>query len=222
MKWNSWCRAECAYSRFGDCGSDSTWRSAWLVVSQFRCQSSARRMRLRRERRFFASRRRDCAALEGRVGRRMGGGAVLASARIATIRVMAALRFCHWERCSDAVTRNSPAVSLVRNRCRTRARRCAGTLAAWVTSNTTCTRESVVLTPWPPGPDEREKVQVSSRAGITHSGVTRISESNPRWPTSGPYIHGGPHQDHIGCGRSVYLTRTVSAGASASVRRRAS
>ena len=40
------------------------------------------------------------------------------------------------------------------------------------TSQDSSTRESAVLTPCPPGPDEREKRQLSSASGITIPGRT--------------------------------------------------
>ena len=44
-------------------------------------------------------------------------------------------------------------------------------------SKDSSTRESVVLTPWPPGPDEREKRSDSSAAGMLQPLVTRRSSA---------------------------------------------
>ena len=42
------------------------------------------------------------------------------------------------------------------------------------------TRESAVLTPWPPGPEEREKFQRNAFAGTVRDGLTTRS------PNGGP------------------------------------
>src|SRR4030095_14683363 len=51
------------------------------------------------------------------------------------------------------------------------------------TSRLSSTRESAVLTDWPPAPDERLKRHVSSRSGITTERVTRNG------PGIGSFIH---------------------------------
>ena len=53
-------------------------------------------------------------------------------------------------------------------------------LAELARSKVTVARESVVLTLWPPGPDERVNFQISSPAGIVTDDVTTRSSLTPR------------------------------------------
>src|SRR5699024_9578564 len=119
------------------------------------CDSGGLRFCLISERRRLASSRRRLAALLGLVGRR-GIGGMIASLSRAARRSRAATRLRCCERCSEALI-----VSIVPFRRSSRcviARRFWTSLSADVcpTSKLTWTRESVVLTLCPPGPEERE------------------------------------------------------------------
>lgn len=123
-----------------------------------------RRLRLVSDRLRFASSRRRRDAFVGRVGRRTTGGTT-ASRRRAARRCLAAVRFRCCERCSAASMVSTVPVVL--------SARCSRARARWVSlradvvprSKLSCTRESVVLTPCPPGPDARENCSTSSAAG---------------------------------------------------------
>ena len=117
-------------------------------------------------RRFLDSRRRRWEPRVGRVARRAGGGGASDSCRRAASRSRAAARLRSWERCSEATTVRRPSVSR-RPRASTTLLRCVSLSTDEVaTSNTSSTRLSVVLTPWPPGPADRLKRSRSSLAGM--------------------------------------------------------
>lgn len=99
-----------------------------------------------------------------RVARRMPGGAT-ASRRRAARRSRAATRFCRWERCSAALMVSTVPEILGASRSSTRVRWMSFNAVVVLTSRWSCTRESAVLTLWPPGPEERENCSTSSRAG---------------------------------------------------------
>lgn len=115
------------------------------------------------------------------MARRLGGGGATAARSSAISRASAASRFCNWLRCSLAATVTVPSTSLPTSRSRARTRRCSGSDGDRATSNESSARLSVVLTPCPPGPDEREKRQDSSASGTLSRDVTC---SGPGMPTS--------------------------------------
>lgn len=108
----------------------------------------------------------------GRVRRRCVGGWI-AVASSAASRARAAARLRSWERYSDAAMTTVPSTS----------RPASASIALSLTgsvsegdvarSQTSSTRESVVFTPCPPGPDERENRQRSSLSG-TNTGPARM------------------------------------------------
>ena len=120
-----------------------------------------------RPRPFFSLMRRSAEALVGRVGRRARGGGAVASFSTSTSRCSAALRFCNCDLCSDAVITKHPSTNLDSSRAKARVRRCSLNAREFKRSNTNWTLESVVLTLWPPGPDDLENFHVSSACGIT-------------------------------------------------------
>ena len=125
-------------------------------------------------RRRLAVSLRSTEPLVGFVARRGGGGGLIAARSSCASRCCAAWRFNHWERCSAATTTSTPSTSRSASRARARCLRCSGNAAVALRSNTSSTRESVVFTPWPPGPEAREKRQPSSPAGIhQHSSICR-------------------------------------------------
>lgn len=117
------------------------------------------------ERLRLASRRRLFAPLLGRVGLR-GIGGTIASRRMLASRSRAAIRLRCWERCSDALIVST--VPVRRSARKASARRRCTSLSAIVVpmSKLSWTRESVVLTDWPPGPEERENCSTSSAAAM--------------------------------------------------------
>ena len=76
-----------------------------------------------------------------------------------------------------------PAVSRGPSRCNARSRSRSGMLGDVARSKMSCTRESVVFTPCPPGPDERENRHDSSDRGIiTDPRTTILSAMAPICP----------------------------------------
>src|SRR5690625_4921967 len=129
------------------------------------------RLRLIWDRSRLASRRRRREARVGLVGRRGTAGARACRSTAARCS-RAATRLRCWERCSLAV--------MVRTVPDRRFCRCASTRRRWVSlsalvvarSRLSCTRESVVLTPCPPGPEAWENRSTSSAAGsVRPSGI---------------------------------------------------
>lgn len=153
--------------------------------------TSGRRSRFTSERRRFWAILRSTAAFVGRVGRRGRGGGAIAAVRTSTSRPSAASRFRSCERCSDATTVRTPSTSRPARRSSARARRDGPKAEELAMSKSNSTRESVVFTACPPGPDERENRQTSSDSGITlertRSGPdTRQECPLTRQPRSGP------------------------------------
>lgn len=95
----------------------------------------------------------------------MIGGAT-ASRKSAINRCRAAVRFIRCERCSDALMVSTVPALLSASWSTTRLRWVSFSAVVVAKSKLSCTRESVVLTPWPPGPEERENCSTSSLAGI--------------------------------------------------------
>ena len=136
-------------------------------VSVLQSWTFRRRSRFTSERRRFWAILRSTAAFVGRVRRRGRGGGAIAALRTSTSRPSAASRFRACERCSDATTVRTPSTSRPARRSSARARRDGPKAEELATSKSNSTRESVVFTPCPPGPDERENRQTNSDSGIT-------------------------------------------------------
>ena len=115
----------------------------------------------------------------GLVGTRGGGGGAIASRSSAASRARAASRFISWLRSPSAATVITPSASRAASRARARSRSRSGRTVERATSNESSTRLSVVLTDWPPGPEERENRSRSSPAGITSQLFTRRSSAMP-------------------------------------------
>jgi len=155
------------------------------------------RLRLVSERNRFPSSRRRREPIVGRVGRRVTGGAN-ASRRTAARRCLAAVRFSRWERCSEALMVSTVPESRPASRSRARSRWTSLRAVVVPRSRLSCTRESAVLTPWPPGPDDRENCSTSSPAGIRRppgapgpggtcrSSTRLLSRNSDAIPWSGP------------------------------------
>jgi len=90
-------------------------------------------------------------------------------------RARAASLFISWLRSFSAATVTTPSVSRLASRATARLRSRSGRVGERSTSNDSSTRLSVVLTDWPPGPEERENRSCSSPAGITSQLFTRRS-----------------------------------------------
>ena len=111
------------------------------------------RWRLVSPRRRLLARRRSIEPLVGREARRGGGGGAIASRSSAARRSRAATRFCRCERDSAATRVRTLPFNRDAN-LRSRRSRCTSSRAAEpARSKDNWTLESVVLTPWPPGPD---------------------------------------------------------------------
>jgi hypothetical protein len=136
-------------------------------VSVLQSWTSRRRSRFTSERRRFRAILRSTAAFVGRVGRRGRGGGAIAVLRTSMSRPSAASRFRNCERCSDATIVMTPSTSRPARRSSARARRVGPNAEELAMSKSNSTRESVVSTPCPPGPDERENRQTNSDSGIT-------------------------------------------------------
>ena len=122
------------------------------------------RLRLVSERNRFPSSRRRREPLVGRLGRRTTGGAT-ASRRTVARRCLAAVLFRRWERCSEALIVSTVPEILAESRSRARSRWTSLSAVVVPRSRLSCTRESAVLTLWPPGPEARENCSTSSPAG---------------------------------------------------------
>jgi hypothetical protein len=136
-------------------------------VSLFQSCTSGRRSRFTWERRRFWAILRSPDAFVGRVGRRGGGGGAIAAVRTSMSRLSAASRFRNCERFSAATIVMTPPTSRPARRSSARARRVGPNAVELATSKSNSTRESVVFTPCPPGPDDRENRQTNSDSGIT-------------------------------------------------------
>lgn len=161
---------------------------SWSGVSGSDAHSSVGRPRraLIWDRRRLASRRRRCEPRVRFVGRRGGGGGARASRSTVAMRSRAAARLRCCDRCSAASTvrtvpvSRGPSPSSARSRWR-------GVRAVVVArSNESCTRESVVLTPCPPGPLARLNCSDSSWPGITSpSGIPGPGGTRSSFTSSG-------------------------------------
>ena len=106
--------------------------------------------------------------------RGLGAGAIAAE-RISPSLRSASSRFWSCDRCALALTVSTPLTRRGPSRSSALRLRCSGSAVVWARSKTSSTRESVVFTPCPPGPDEREKRQLTSAAGITDDPRTGMS-----------------------------------------------
>ena len=145
------------------------WRSPVREPSDRRKQaghsgSGRLRLRLVSERNRFPSSRRRREPRVGRLGRRTTGGAI-ASRRTATRRCLAAALLSRWERCSEALMVSTVPEILSASRSMARSRWSSLSAVVVPRSRLSCTRESAVLTLWPPGPEARENCSTSSPAG---------------------------------------------------------
>lgn len=131
---------------------------------------------------LFASIRLPWAALDGREGRRAGGGGAMASTTSSANRSVAASRLRSCDRRSDATTVTTPSTRRPRRLPNARSRCVSESADDASRSQLSSTRESVVLTPWPPGPDALENRHDSSCSGI----VTLRFTTNPDRGTVGP------------------------------------
>jgi len=138
---------------------------------------AAPRRRFVAPRPFFSLIRRSVAPFVGFVGRRARGAGANAPSRTCASRNSASRRFCSCARDSEAVMTRHPPVSRGPSRCIARSRRRSGMLGDLARSKMSSTRESVVFTPWPPGPDERENRHESSERGIVTDPRTTISSA---------------------------------------------
>src|SRR6266511_6229288 len=145
-------------------------------------------MRLVAARCRLASTRRAATAALGLVGLRLRGTATASPSRAAK-RSIASRRLASWLRWVWATTRRRPAESSREaRRRRARALASGGNDGEPARSKRSSTRESVVLTPWPPGPEARLARNSSSSTGIATSGVIRITwatASSPAVPRPG-------------------------------------
>ena len=114
----------------------------------------------------FAVSRRTLEASVGRLGRRVFG---TTSARAISwfSRARASARLASWVRCTREVMISTPSCvarrpANARRRCRTS----AGSERDWPTSKRSWTAVETLLTFWPPGPEARTKVIVSSESGM--------------------------------------------------------
>src|SRR5579875_1290694 len=124
-----------------------------------------RRIRFTWARRRLAASRRSRAARAGWVGRRRAGGGAVASASSSASLDAAASRFRSWERCSAATTVSTPSVSLPESASSARSFSRGGSAFDPARSNESSTLVSAVFTDCPPGPEDRENLQVSSSGG---------------------------------------------------------
>ena len=139
------------------------------LILRWESQYSSRplRWRLIVERRFLASIRRSTEPFVGLVSRRARAGGAIAAPSSSTSRRSAASRFRSCERCSDAVMLSTPSVNRPASRSNALARCVSLSEGELAMSKSNSARESVVFTPWPPGPDDRENRQDNSDSGIT-------------------------------------------------------
>jgi hypothetical protein len=114
----------------------------------------------------FAVSRRALEASVGRLGRRVFG-TTCARAINSFSRALASARLASCVRCTREVMINTPSCvarppANARRRCRTS----GGSEREWRTSKRSWTAVETLLTFWPPGPEARTKVIVSSESGI--------------------------------------------------------
>src|SRR5829696_8377610 len=122
---------------------------------------------------------------------RRGLGVARAAASSSANRSTAARRLASWLRWAWATTRSTPPESSRGPR-----RRTASSLASSVSdgdparSKRSSTRESVVFTPCPPGPEARLARNSSSATGMAISGVIRTASATSSLLVAGPGRHG--------------------------------
>ncbi len=114
----------------------------------------------------FAASRRTLEPSVGRLGRR-AFGTTCARAISSFSRVRASARLASCVRCTRDVMINTPScVARLPANARRRCRTSAGSERDWPTSKRSWTAVETLLTFWPPGPEARTKVIVSSESGI--------------------------------------------------------
>src|SRR5436305_3997707 len=126
---------------------------------------------LLRSRHFFAEDRFDFSVSRrtfepsvGRLGRRVFG-TTSAGAISSLSRARASARLASWVRCTREVMINTPScVARLPANARRRCRTSAGSERDWPTSKRSWTAVETLLTFWPPGPEARTKVIVSSES----------------------------------------------------------
>jgi len=131
-------------------------------------QSSFARPRsfLEEDRRNFAVSRRILEPSVGRLGRRVFG-ATCARAISSFSRARASARLASCVRCTRDVMINTPScVARLPASARRRRPTSAGSERDWPTSKRSWTAVETLLTFWPPGPEARTKVIVSSESGM--------------------------------------------------------
>src|SRR5690348_3843739 len=131
-------------------------------------QSSLIRPRnfLEEDRCDFAVNRRTLEASVGRLGRRVFG-TTSARAISSSSRARASARLASWVRCTREVMINTPScVARLPANARRRCRTPAGSDVDLPASKRSWTAVETLLTFWPPGPEARTKVTVSSESGM--------------------------------------------------------
>src|SRR5689334_3434327 len=114
----------------------------------------------------FALSRRTLEASVGRLGRRVFG-TISARAISSFSRARASARLASWVRCTREVMINTPScVARLPANARRRCRTSAGSERDWPTSKRSWTAVETLLTFWPPGPEARTNVIVSSESGM--------------------------------------------------------
>jgi hypothetical protein len=124
------------------------------------------RNRLMRDRRCLSASRRSTEPRVGLVGRRGGRGGAVASVSSAVSLAAAASRLRSCDLYSLAVTVITPRDNRPDSAASARSRSTGGSAAVPAISKESSAWLSVVLTDWPPGPDDRENRQESSSGGI--------------------------------------------------------
>ena len=140
--------------------------SAARLRRQLDHSSRSLRNRLRRDRRCLSASRRSTELRVGRVGLRAGRGGAVASVSRAVSLAAAASRLRNCDLYSLAATVITPLDSLPDSAASARSRSTGGSAAVPARSKESSAWLSVVLTDWPPGPDDRENRQESSSGGI--------------------------------------------------------
>ena len=126
----------------------------------------------------FAVSRRTLEASVGRLGRRVFG-TTSARAISSFSRARASARLASCVRCTREVMINTPSCvarppANARRRCRTS----AGSERDWPASKRSWTAVETLLTFWPPGPEARTKVIVSSESGMNMgNAISRIARA---------------------------------------------
>src|SRR6476646_5785266 len=114
----------------------------------------------------FAVSRRTFEPSVGRLGRRVFG-TTSARAISSFSRARASARLASWVRCTREVMINTPScVARLPANARRRHRMSAGSERDWPASKRSWTAVETLLTFWPPGPEARTNVIVSSESGM--------------------------------------------------------